>query len=56
VTAAYLAKLNPQQRRAVEHGVGIPNDGLGNPLLVIAGAGSGKTNTLVARFNQIERI
>ena len=49
MTAAYLAKLNPQQRRAVEHGVGIPNDGLGNPLLVIAGAGSGKTNTLAHR-------
>src|SRR5882724_8882944 len=49
VTAAYLAKLNPQQRRAVEHGVGIPNDGIGSPLLVIAGAGSGKTNTLAHR-------
>src|SRR5215813_9531503 len=49
VTAAYLAKLNPQQRRAVEHGMGIPNDGLANPLLVIAGAGSGKTNTLAHR-------
>jgi DNA helicase-2/ATP-dependent DNA helicase PcrA len=49
VTAAYLAKLNPQQRRAVEHGIGISNDGLANPLLVIAGAGSGKTNTLAHR-------
>src|SRR5215467_2094764 len=49
VTAAYLAKLNPQQRRAVEHGVGTPNGGLANPLLVIAGAGSGKTNTLAHR-------
>src|SRR5713226_9247858 len=49
VTAAYLAKLNPQQRRAVEHGVGTPNYGLANPLLVIAGAGSGKTNTLAHR-------
>src|SRR5499427_380008 len=49
VTAAYLAKLNPQQRRAVEHGLGITNDGLANPLLVIAGAGSGKTNTLAHR-------
>jgi DNA helicase-2/ATP-dependent DNA helicase PcrA len=45
---AYLAKLNPDQRRAVEHGVGAsaPDDG---PLLVIAGAGSGKTNTLAHR-------
>ena len=49
MTAAYLAKLNPQQRRAVEHGVGTPNYGLANPLLVIAGAGSGKTNTLAHR-------
>jgi DNA helicase-2/ATP-dependent DNA helicase PcrA len=45
---AYLAKLNPEQRRAVEHGVGVcaVDDG---PLLVIAGAGSGKTNTLAHR-------
>ena len=43
---AYLAKLNPEQRRAVEHGVGAPDD---RPLLVIAGAGSGKTNTLAHR-------
>ena len=49
MTAAYLAKLNPRQRRAVEHGVGAPNGGLANPLLVIAGAGSGKTNTLAHR-------
>src|SRR5437660_6411438 len=43
---AYLAKLNPEQRRAVEHGVGAPDD---RPLLVIAGAGSGKTSTLAHR-------
>src|SRR5260370_9896094 len=49
VTAAYLAQLKPQQRRAVEQGVGPPNGGLANPLLVIAGAGSGKTNTLAHR-------
>ncbi|WP_307437344.1 ATP-dependent helicase [Labrys monachus] len=41
----YLATLNEGQRRAVEHGVGA---GCG-PLLVIAGAGSGKTNTLAHR-------
>ncbi|HEY0034012.1 MAG TPA: ATP-dependent helicase [Devosia sp.] len=43
---AYLDKLNPEQRRAVEHGVGQAQPG---PLLVIAGAGSGKTNTLAHR-------
>ena len=45
---AYLDTLNPQQRRAVEHGVG-PTGTIGPPLLVIAGAGSGKTNTLAHR-------
>src|SRR6201989_2028720 len=40
--------LNPEQRRAVEHGVN--SDGhVGRALLVIAGAGSGKTNTLAHR-------
>jgi DNA helicase-2/ATP-dependent DNA helicase PcrA len=45
---AHLDTLNPQQRRAVEHGVG-PTATIGPPLLVIAGAGSGKTNTLAHR-------
>ena len=45
---AYLAKLNPEQRRAVEHGVGASATEHA-PLLVIAGAGSGKTNTLAHR-------
>ena len=45
----YLASLNPQQRLAVEHGTGPrKNDDVG-PLLVIAGAGSGKTSTLAWR-------
>ncbi|HEV7717557.1 MAG TPA: ATP-dependent helicase [Arsenicitalea sp.] len=46
-TANYLDTLNPEQRRAVEHGIG-PGATAG-PLLVIAGAGSGKTNTLAHR-------
>ncbi|GGD68144.1 ATP-dependent helicase [Caballeronia grimmiae] len=46
--AAYLAKLNDAQRRAVEFGVDEPGRTSG-PLLVIAGAGSGKTNTLAHR-------
>jgi DNA helicase II / ATP-dependent DNA helicase PcrA len=50
LTAAttYLEGLNPEQRRAVEHGV-VPHDTVGPPLLIIAGAGSGKTNTLAHR-------
>lgn len=45
---AYLDALNSEQRRAVEHGVG-KDCTVGAPLLVIAGAGSGKTNTLAHR-------
>ena len=45
--AARLEKLNSQQRRAVEHG-GLPL-GEAGPLLIIAGAGSGKTLTLAHR-------
>jgi DNA helicase-2/ATP-dependent DNA helicase PcrA len=41
---AYLAHLNEAQRLAVEHGAGESG-----PLLVIAGAGSGKTSTLAHR-------
>src|SRR5271169_1157206 len=47
MATAYLETLNPEQRRAVEHGAA---GGLAAaPLLVIAGAGSGKTNTLAHR-------
>ena len=45
----HLATLNPQQRSAAEHGVGEPDGAAGGPLLIIAGAGSGKTNTLAHR-------
>src|SRR5215467_4539098 len=38
---SWLATLNPEQRRAVERDA--------RPLLIIAGAGSGKTNTLAHR-------
>jgi DNA helicase-2/ATP-dependent DNA helicase PcrA len=47
---AYLASLNEAQRAAVEFGVGRDAAAsLPGPLLVIAGAGSGKTNTLAHR-------
>ncbi|PJR92464.1 ATP-dependent DNA helicase [Ochrobactrum sp. 695/2009] len=47
--AAHLEKLNDRQREAVEHGIGLPDGQIGGPLLIIAGAGSGKTNTLAHR-------
>ena len=43
----YLGELNPEQRLAVEHGAASIRDC--PPLLLIAGAGSGKTNTLAHR-------
>jgi DNA helicase II / ATP-dependent DNA helicase PcrA len=42
MTEAYLATLNSEQRRAVEHCAE-------QPLLIVAGAGTGKTNTLAHR-------
>ena len=41
-----LSRLNPDQRAAARHGLDGETSG---PLLVIAGAGSGKTNTLAHR-------
>ncbi|WP_081161091.1 ATP-dependent helicase [Ensifer aridi] len=49
MSAAYLEKLNERQREAVEHGIGLADGEIGGPLLIIAGAGSGKTNTLAHR-------
>src|SRR6476619_1164387 len=45
----YFDKLNTEQRRAVGHGIFERDTAPREPLLVIAGAGSGKTNTLAYR-------
>jgi DNA helicase-2/ATP-dependent DNA helicase PcrA len=47
--ADHLKGLNAEQRSAVEHGVAGHGANIAGPLLVIAGAGSGKTNTLAHR-------
>ena len=49
MSLAHLEWLNPDQRRAVEHGGGEAGARPSRPLLVIAGAGSGKTSTLAHR-------
>lgn len=51
--AAHLKKLNDAQRAAVIYGIGLPDGKVGGPLLIIAGAGSGKTNTLAHRVAQL---
>lgn len=45
-----FASLNAEQRAAVEHDIGAPAV---RPLLVVAGAGSGKTNTLAHRVARL---
>lgn len=49
MTPTYLNKLNKQQRRAVKHGVKDDVARPARPLLILAGAGTGKTLTLATR-------
>jgi DNA helicase-2/ATP-dependent DNA helicase PcrA len=49
MSAAYLEKLNRDQRLAVEHGVGCTDAADNRALLILAGAGTGKTNTFAHR-------
>ena len=49
-TTAHLDKLNAAQRKAVTHGEPLPDKGFtAGPLLILAGAGTGKTDTLAHR-------
>lgn len=49
-TTSHLEKLNGPQRKAVSHGEPLPEKGFkAGPLLIIAGAGTGKTDTLAHR-------
>src|SRR5436305_9854228 len=49
-TTVHLEKLNPAQRKAVTHGEALPEKGYrAGPLLIVAGAGTGKTDTLAHR-------
>ena len=51
---SHLAALNAAQRRAVTHGEVVPDKGVrAGPLLVIAGAGTGKTTTIAHRVAQL---
>src|SRR5579864_1156188 len=49
-TTAHLEQLNAPQRKAVTHGEPVPEKGYrAGPLLIVAGAGTGKTDTLAYR-------
>src|SRR5262249_9370936 len=50
MTTSHLDRLNAPQRKAVTHGEALPEKGYrAGPLLIVAGAGTGKTDTLAHR-------
>ena len=53
-TTSHLDKLNGPQRKAVSHGEPLPEKGVkAGPLLIVAGAGTGKTDTLAHRVGHL---
>jgi DNA helicase II / ATP-dependent DNA helicase PcrA len=48
-TASHLEKLNGPQKKAVSYGEILPKGVKAGPLLIVAGAGTGKTSTLAHR-------
>ena len=53
-TTAHLDRLNAAQRKAVTHGEPLPEKGYASgPLLIVAGAGTGKTDTLAHRVSHL---
>jgi hypothetical protein len=53
ISPHHLGALNPSQRAAAKYGgAGLPHE-IPGPLLIIAGAGTGKTNTLAHRVGHL---
>jgi DNA helicase-2/ATP-dependent DNA helicase PcrA len=50
MSGKYLSRLNADQRRAVTYGTKAGSKKLPRPLLILAGAGTGKTHTIAARI------
>ena len=53
VIDALLEGLNPAQRRAATYGIGVEAMARCTPLLIAAGAGTGKTKTLAHRVARL---
>ena len=57
-TTSAFDTLNPAQRRAATFGAPVKDKGIitAGPLLILAGAGTGKTNTLAHRTAHLVQI